>query len=125
MTSYTVRAETSTNLSTDVASTDYVFNHPEADTMLFSAYAKLRDGDYNGTVVIDSEDTDVYVQAAYVSQQLRGDLLIKRRHELINCYDMLSEEVASIIIPLHVITQRPHICILWAREKAGVVEDHQ
>ena len=55
--------ETSTNPSTDVASTDYVFNHPEADTMLFSAYAKLRAGDNKGTVTIDSEDTDVYVQA--------------------------------------------------------------
>ena len=106
--------ETSTNLSTDVASTDYVFNHPEADTMLFSAYAKLRAGNYNGTVVIDSEDTDVYVQAivqaANVSKQLRGDLLIKRRPELINCDDMLSEEVASIIIPLHVGTGKSRCC---------------
>jgi hypothetical protein len=88
--------------------------------MLLSAYAKLRAGNNNGTVVIDSEDTDMYLQAAHVSKQLRGDLLIKRRHELI--------EVGSIIIPLHVITGSDHtfaFCILWAREKAGVVEGHQ
>ena len=34
--------ETSTNLSTGVASRDYGCKHPEADTMLLSAYAKPR-----------------------------------------------------------------------------------
>jgi len=33
--------ETSTNLSTDVATTDFGFKHLEADTMLLSAYTKL------------------------------------------------------------------------------------
>ena len=64
--------ETSTNLSTGVANGDYVFRHPEADTMLLSAYAKVRASKYTGPVVLDCEDTDVYVQAAYVSQQVRG-----------------------------------------------------
>ena len=65
--------ETSTNLSTGVANGDYVFRHLEADTMLLSAYAKVRASKYTGPVVLDCEDTDVYVQAAYVSQQVRGD----------------------------------------------------
>ena len=68
--------ETSTNLSTGVANGDYVFRHPEADTMLLSA--KVRASKYTGPVVLDCGDTDVYVQAAYVSQQVRGDLLIKQ-----------------------------------------------
>ena len=72
--------------------------------MMLSAYAKLRTGNFNGAVVLDSEDTDVYVQAAYLSQQLPGDLLIKRKHAFINCHAMLPEEVSQIIIPLHVIT---------------------
>ena len=76
--------------------------------MLLSAYAKLRSENYTGAVVIDSEDTDVYAQAAYVSHQLGGDLLIKRKHELINCKAMGSKDVADIIIPLYVITGSDH-----------------
>ncbi|KAJ8356940.1 hypothetical protein SKAU_G00197340 [Synaphobranchus kaupii] len=114
--------ETSTNLSTGVANGDYVFKHPEADTMLLSAHAKLRTRNYTGTVVLDCEDTDVFVQAAYVSQQLRGDLLIKRKHALINCCAMLSEEAADIIIPLHVITGSDHTSGFYRHGKKKVLE---
>lgn len=48
-----------------MASEDHISKHPEADTMLLSAYAKLRSRNCTGTVVLDSENTDVYVQAAY------------------------------------------------------------
>ena len=46
---------------------EFTMNHSEADTMLLSIYHQLRVGDYFGTVVIDTEDTDVYAQSAYVS----------------------------------------------------------
>lgn len=59
-----VKGETSTNVDTGMASGDYVFQHPEADTMLLSAYAKLRIRNYTRTVVLDCEDRDVFVQAA-------------------------------------------------------------
>ena len=72
--------ETSTDLRTSIVSEDYAFKHSEADTMLLSAYATLRAQNYAGAVVLDSEDTDVYVQAAYVSQQLKGDLLMKHKN---------------------------------------------
>ena len=49
------------------------FNHPEADTTIFGIYARLWDG-YEGPVIIDSEDTDVYVQAAYVAKNVPGKL---------------------------------------------------
>ncbi len=112
----------SINLNTGVASGDYVFKHTEADTMLISAYAKLRTENYTEAVVLDSEDTDVYVQAAYVSQQLIGDLLIKRKHELINCRTMLSPDVADIIIPLHVITGSDHTSGFYGHGKKPVLE---
>ena len=51
-----------TNLNTDMATGDYGFKHLEADTMLLSIYSKLRTANYTNTAVIDSEDTDVYVQ---------------------------------------------------------------
>lgn len=114
--------ERATNVSTGVANTDFIFRHPEADTMMFSAYAKLRTGNFNGAVVLDSEDTDVYVQAAYLSQQLPGDLLIKRKHVFINCRDMLPEEVSQIIIPLHVITGSDHTSGFYGHGKKKVME---
>lgn len=58
-----------TSLRTDVA----------ARTLSFITQKQVRMqccfGDYNGRVVIDGEDKDVYLLAAYVSQQIRGDLL--------------------------------------------------
>ena len=36
--------------------------------MMLFAYAKLRPGNFKGAAVFDSEDTDVYVKAAYLSQ---------------------------------------------------------
>ena len=114
--------ETSTNLTTGVVSDEYGFKHPEADTMLLSSYANLRAGEYTGTVVIDSEDTDVYVQAAYVSHQLRGDLLIKRKSVIINCHDLLPEEVANIIIPLHVITGGDHTSGFYGHGKKQALQ---
>ena len=112
---------TCTNLSTGIAM-DYVFNHPEADTMMFAVYAKLRSDNYTGVVVIDSEDTDVYVQAAYVSQQVRGDLLVKRKHSLINCRTMIPEEVANIIIALHIISGSDHTSAFYGHGKRPLLE---
>jgi len=97
--------------------------------MLLSAYAKLWAENYTGAVVLDSEDTDVYVQAAYVSQQLQGDLLIKRKLTLINCKALLSKEVADIIIPLHVITGSDHTSGFYGHGKNAVLQkvitDHE
>jgi len=70
--------------------TDFRFRH----TMLPSAYAKLVKENNEEVVVIDSEDTDIYVQAAYVSHKPQGNLLIKRKNEYISCSAMLSEDVA-------------------------------
>ena len=114
--------ETSTNLSTGVASGNYVFKHPEADTMLLSAYAKLRTVHYSGPVVLDSTDTDVYVQAAYVSQQHIGDLMIKCKNAFINCRGMLSKEVADVIIARHVITGSDHTSSFYGHEKKQMLQ---
>lgn len=101
-------AEVATNLTTGIENFDFCFKQIEADTMLFSANATLRKNDYTCAVIIDSEDTDVYVQAIYVSQQLPGDLFIKHKHYLFNCREMVSNEMADIIIPLHILTGCDH-----------------
>lgn len=108
----------SINLSTGVVNWNYVFKNPKADTMLLSAYAKLSTRNYTGAVVLNSEDTDIYVQTAYVSQQLRGDLLNKRKNAFINCHAMLSEEVVDIIRPLRVITDRDHTSGCYGHRKS-------
>ena len=101
---------------------DFGFKHPEADTMLLCAYAKLRAENYKEVVVLDSEDTDVYVQAAYVSHQLQRTLLIKRKNEFICCSAMLSEDVANIIIPLHVISGSDHTSGFYGHGKKKVLQ---
>lgn len=68
MTSYTVREK---------CQPTYVFKHPETEIMMLAAYAKVRTTDPSGLVVLDCRDTDLFVKAVYVSQQIRGDLLIK------------------------------------------------
>jgi hypothetical protein len=80
----------------------------EADTIMLSIYYYLRTS-LNDTkpVVIDSEDADVYVQAAYVAHKLPGELKIYRKSEenvFVDCKSLCSNQMAEIIIPLHVMT---------------------
>ena len=59
-----------TNMSIDQVNTCFIFRQIEADTILLSIYTRLWDNGHTEVAVIDSEDTDVYVQAAYVSDQV-------------------------------------------------------
>ena len=61
-------------MSTQQPMQNYSFDQSEADTVLFSAYAVLRESGYTGLVVIDAADTDAYVTAAVISQQLSIEL---------------------------------------------------
>ena len=56
-----------TNLSAQQPLHNYSFDQSEADTILFSIYAILRESGYSGPVVIDAADTDAYVAAAAIS----------------------------------------------------------
>eukprot|EP00745_Piridium_sociabile_P040935 TRINITY_DN7979_c0_g1_i3.p1 TRINITY_DN7979_c0_g1~~TRINITY_DN7979_c0_g1_i3.p1 ORF type:complete len:449 (-),score=103.89 TRINITY_DN7979_c0_g1_i3:362-1708(-) len=93
-----------TNLSTQQPMENYSFDQSEADTILFSAYAVLRESGYSGPVVIDTADTDAYVAAAVISQQLPGMLCIKRKQELIFCRGLVADEMAGCIVQLHCMT---------------------
>ncbi|KAJ8349632.1 hypothetical protein SKAU_G00247620 [Synaphobranchus kaupii] len=93
-----------TNLSTQQPMQNYSFDQSEADTILFSAYAVLRESGYSGPVIIDTADTDAYVVAAAISQQLTGMLCIKRKQETVLCRSLVTEEMADCIVQLHCIT---------------------
>ena len=76
---------------------DYSFSQSEADTILISAYAVLF------TVGLLA-DTDIYVAAAAISQKLPGLLCIKRKQATILCRNLVPEEMADCIVPLHCLT---------------------
>ena len=65
---------------------------------MLTIYSIIRQDSTNLPVVIDSEDTDVYVQAAHFSNYFPGNLLIKGRNELVNCKDIVDEEMILVIL---------------------------
>ena len=73
--------------------------------ILLYIYSQLRKNGINDAVVIDAEDTDVIVLAAYVAHQINGDLGIKKKGDIFDCKSLCSKEVAEIIVPLHIHTR--------------------
>ena len=45
---------------------------------MLSVYAALTSSGYSDPIVIDAEDTDVYIQAAAISHHIPGILCIKK-----------------------------------------------
>ena len=103
---------------------DFALQQVEADTMILSEYGKLRES-YNGTVIIDSEDTEVYVQAAYVAYNLPGDLLTKSKNSLFKCTDLVSINIINVRIPFHVMTGCDHSPGFYSPGKKCVTEQFQ
>ena len=77
----------------------------EADTAMITIYGALRETGYEEAVMVDSEDTDVYVQAAYVSHHTPRMLCIKKNHQVMLRRSICNEEFAEVILPLHVLTR--------------------
>ena len=78
-----------------------------ADTIMLSIYSHARA--YLGLdkqVVIDTEDTDIYVQFAYVARELPGLKLYRssKDNNFIDCKALCSSEMAEVVIQLHVLT---------------------
>ena len=58
----------------------------------------------NRTTIIDAEDTDVYVQAAYASQITHGDLRMRRKSSHVECRQLCCAEMSRVIISFHAMT---------------------
>ena len=110
------------NLSTGTAVDEFAVNHAEADTAIFTIYYQIRENGCERTVLIDAEDTDIYVQAGYVSHEVNGTLLIKKKNSYIDCQTLLSSEMAEVIIQLHVMTGCDHNCGFYGRGKRAIIE---
>ncbi len=68
----------------------------------------LQSEGYTAAVILDTEGTDIYVQAAYVAQRPSGPLSVKHKHQLIIAQSLRNEVMASSIIPLHFLTGCDH-----------------
>ena len=84
---------------------DLSFHQREADTIMLSVYAVLRSSGHSNPVVVDAEDTDVYIQAAAILYNIPGIICMKKKKELFFCRAMCSDEdIAKCLIPFHVMT---------------------
>ena len=93
------------SLSTGDTKDSLSFSQGEADTIMLSVYAALRSSGYSNPVVIDAEDTDVYIQAAAISHDIPGILCIKKkRSSFFFCRGMCTEDFSKCLIPFHVLT---------------------
>jgi len=61
-----------TNLTTNKDVPEFECLHAEADTAMFTIYSVLWSNGEEEAVVLDTEDTDNYMQAAYVAQRYQG-----------------------------------------------------
>ena len=62
------------------------------------------------------------VQASYVSRKLPGKLLIKNKNAIFCCKEMVSSEVAEIIIAVHEITGGDHTSGFFGHGKKRILE---
>ena len=93
----------------------------EADTKMFYYAAILSDSHPTTPIIIDAEDTDVYVIAAQAAHELEASLLMyKTGGDIYYCKDFCTKEVAEIIIPLHVITGCDTTSGFYYKTKASI-----
>jgi len=109
------------NLTTGEELPEFVCFQSEADTAMFTMYSVLRSKGYQAAVVVDTEDTDNYVQAAYVAHRTPGILSIKRKHQLIDAKRLCSEEISRSIISVHVISRCDHNSGFFGASKLMIV----
>ena len=83
---------------------NYSFDQSEADTILLSTYTILRESGCSVPVVVDAADTDAYVSAAVISQQLSSMLCTKRKVGMVSCRGLVTDEMADCIVQLHCMT---------------------
>ena len=95
-------------------------SHLEADTAMLFIYSRIRVLGDTSAVLIDAEDADVVVLAAYASSIIGGQLTVKRKKEIIDFKTLCSREMSKIVIPLHVATACDAVSTFLVLEKNPV-----
>ena len=106
-----------TDLKTQNQVPRFALNHAEADTMMCTAYSLIRETFPNLDIVMDTADTDNYVQAAFISHQLQGNLFIKHKDGYINSYDLLDDDTSEVVIPAHIFGGGDHTNSFYGKGK--------
>jgi len=114
---YCVVGSTAKNLTTDEVVPEFECLHVEADTAMFTIYNVLRPNGYAEAVVLDTEETGNYVQAACVAQRTPGILCLKCKHQLIDAQCFCSEAMSASMIPLHVLTGCDYNSVFYRTSK--------
>ena len=93
------------SLSTGDTKESLSFSQGETDTIMLSVYAALISisPGYSNLIVIDAEDTGVYIQAAAISHDIPG-IMIPLRSNFLFCRGMCTEDFAKSLMPFHVLT---------------------
>ena len=82
--------------------------HVETDTALFTLYSKLLSKTYLEAVVLDTEITDSFVHAAYVTKKRSGLLFLKRKFKVKSAKNLCEKAMATSLISFHVLTGCDH-----------------
>ena len=109
------------SVSRQLCTASHYFFHAEADTTMFTMYSALRSDGYKAAVILDTEDTANYVQAAYAAHRTSGNLCLKRKHHLIDAKRLCSEATFQSIIPVHVISGCDHNSAFIGASKLRIV----
>lgn len=118
---YCVVGSYARNLTTGKDLPELLCFQAEADTAMFTMYSVLRSEGYKAAVILDTEDSDNYVQAAYVAHMMPGVLCLKRKHQLIDGKRLCSEDMSQSIIPIHVISGCDHNSGFFGASKLLIV----
>ena len=111
--------EECTSLSSETSLKEQSFSQCEADTIILSCNVALM------SQGIDAADTDVYVQAAAISHDIPGIIIIRKKNELLLCKRMCSDQnVVKCLIPFHVTTAwlRLEQLFLWLRQTVIILD---
>ena len=105
------------NLFTGINIDEFGLNHVEVDTVIFTICNKICGNGWKGTALID-----IYAQAAYVSQKVSGELIIKKRNIYVNSRTLFNTAIAHVIMQLHVRTACDHNCGFYVHGKKAVIK---
>ena len=72
------------------------------------------------SILVDAEDTDVLVMAAYAAHEMNTPLCIYRRKRIVSASDLCCPSIAPLIIPFHAITGADAVSGFYGQSKKTI-----
>ena len=83
---------------------DFKCSQFEADTIMFSIYYNIHSTDKDTMVVTDATDADCYAQATTISKNIQGPFALKRKGQLLLCYELCPPNLTEIVVQFYTMT---------------------